>query len=59
MPDRNRELWEKKFERNVSRDNRVRSKLKSLGWKSLVIWECELYDLREAELSSRLRAFLS
>ncbi|MEI9926236.1 MAG: very short patch repair endonuclease [Bradyrhizobium sp.] len=34
-------FWAKKFASNVRRDLRVQSELKSLGWKVVVIWECE------------------
>jgi DNA mismatch endonuclease (patch repair protein) len=37
----NRELWIKKFTKNVDRDQRTSSVLQSLGWRVEVIWECE------------------
>ena len=41
-PESNREYWEKKINRNVERDHTNYSELKNLGWKVLVIWECQL-----------------
>lgn len=35
-------FWKEKFRRNVARDVFVAKQLKRAGWKSLVIWECEL-----------------
>lgn len=37
-------FWEEKFKINIARDNRNQSELGALGWKVLVIWECELSD---------------
>lgn len=41
-PKSNVEFWETKFRRNVERDLRVREQLQQLGWRVLVVWECEL-----------------
>ncbi len=42
MPKSNVEYWTGKIERNVKRDAETRSRLDRLGWKSRVIWECEV-----------------
>lgn len=36
------EFWESKFQKNKERDRIVMNKLKKLGWKIIVIWECEI-----------------
>ncbi len=41
-PSSNVEYWEAKLERNAKRDKENRKQLKNLGWKTIVIWECEL-----------------
>lgn len=41
-PKSNTDFWLGKFDKNVSRDERVRSQLEELGWRVLVVWECEL-----------------
>ncbi len=41
-PKTNAAFWEEKFARNVARDRRNRADLKKLGWRVLVVWECEL-----------------
>jgi DNA mismatch endonuclease (patch repair protein) len=41
MPSSNRTFWETKLEGNAARDLRHRSALRKLGWKVIVIWECE------------------
>ncbi len=41
-PASNKEYWEKKILSNVERDKINIKKLEDLGWKVLIIWECEL-----------------
>lgn len=41
-PSSNIEYWESKLKRNAERDRENRKKLKALGWKTLVVWECEI-----------------
>lgn len=50
-PSTNRRFWEKKFSGNVSRDKRVKDELEQLGWKVLVIWECQLSTEKLDELA--------
>jgi DNA mismatch endonuclease (patch repair protein) len=40
-PKRNRDFWRAKFERNQARDARVQRELRALGYRVLVVWECE------------------
>ena len=37
-------FWTEKFEANVDRDARQEAALRTLGWRGLVIWECETKD---------------
>lgn len=41
-PKSNVDFWEKKFTENVERDRRIILQLENLGWRILVVWECEL-----------------
>lgn len=41
-PKSRTEFWETKFARNVKRDLEVRRELRKLGWKVVVVWECQL-----------------
>jgi DNA mismatch endonuclease, patch repair protein len=52
----NQAYWGPKIARNRERDEQSIAALVALGWKVLVIWECE--TRREAELRGRLRRFL-
>ena len=48
--------WQNKFEDNVVRDKRNETALCDLGWKVMVIWECETKD-HEA-VAARIESFL-
>jgi DNA mismatch endonuclease (patch repair protein) len=41
-PKSNVDFWERKFTENVERDRRTIRELEKLGWRILVVWECEL-----------------
>ncbi len=56
MPASNVDYWTKKIARNLVRDAAVREELERVGWRSLIIWECQIKD-REAVLQA-LRGFL-
>ena len=49
-------FWERKFAGNVVRDRRNETELHELGWRVMVIWECETKD-REA-VAERVVGFL-
>ena len=41
VPKTQSDFWLAKFETNRARDERVRKALEGLGWRVVVIWECE------------------
>ena len=43
-PKNNAEFWATKRLRNVQRDGSVEKQLNVLGWKVLVLWECQIKD---------------
>ena len=51
-PKNNGDFWKKKIDRNVARDSETVSKLKDMGWKVIVIWECKLKQNRDQTLSA-------
>ena len=55
----NPEFWRRKREGNAQRDRRTRRKLHELGWKVLVIWECQTKPAHSGRLLSRISSFLS
>ncbi len=56
-PKTNQDYWISKIHRNQERDRINQSKLRSLDWQILVLWECELKD--QNQLSVRLLTFLA
>jgi len=42
LPITNRDFWRKKFENNHERDESKIAALQEIGWRVLVIWECEI-----------------
>jgi DNA mismatch endonuclease (patch repair protein) len=55
-PGSNAGYWGPKLARNVERDTENMASLNQLGWRTLVIWECELTDT--AALQRRIKNFL-
>lgn len=51
-PKSNEEYWIPKINRNVEKDKINRRLLRKLGWKTIVIWECETKDIKK--LSKKL-----
>ena len=41
-PKSNSEFWQKKFSYNMERDERNYNLLRELGWKVIIVWECEI-----------------
>lgn len=42
MPSTNQEFWESKFQGTMKRDVINKKKLKAMGWRVILVWECEL-----------------
>jgi len=43
-PTTNKSFWNEKLDGNIKRDERFRRTLRRMGWKVLVIWQCETRD---------------
>jgi DNA mismatch endonuclease, patch repair protein len=56
MPRTNRSYWQPKLAGNVTRDRVVGENLRNVGWKVLVIWECEIK--RQDVIAERMSSFL-
>ncbi|CAN5219374.1 very short patch repair endonuclease [soil metagenome] len=57
MPKTNSEYWAQKISGNRERDIRHAHDLAAMGWRSLVLWECEL-NVPAAKLAMRIKKFL-
>ncbi len=42
LPKTNSDFWQSKFLRNIQRDEENYLLLASMGWKVLILWECEI-----------------
>jgi DNA mismatch endonuclease (patch repair protein) len=57
MPKSNTSYWQAKIEGNRQRDARHLAELEEMGWRTLVVWECELKN--EEALIAKTKAFLA
>jgi DNA mismatch endonuclease (patch repair protein) len=55
-PKSNLAFWSAKFLENAARDRRTAAALKRLGWRVVIVWECELRN--PAKLRSRMMRLL-
>ncbi len=56
LPAQNRAFWRSKFRSNVERDRRTVAALRALGWRVLVVWECQIRRGRVLDtLATRIR----
>lgn len=55
-PKSNINFWRAKLDRNAARDAEQLRALKKIGWRVLVVWQCELKN--ERRLAAKLRSFL-
>lgn len=53
-PKSNREFWVKKFSENIERDIKTKSALEALGWRVVVVWECEVNRNDKLNIVSRI-----
>jgi DNA mismatch endonuclease (patch repair protein) len=56
MPKTRRSFWEPKLAGNKAHDAKVQKALRKIGWRSLIVWECQLK--RSAKLKVRIKRFL-
>ncbi|WDI40219.1 very short patch repair endonuclease [Bremerella sp. P1] len=56
LPKSKLDFWEPKLESNARRDTRNQRELRKLGWKVLVIWECQTKDVER--LTEVVRSFM-
>ena len=51
-PKSNTEFWKKKINANIHRDAVKHEQLEALGWRVIIVWECELKKDKEIALSN-------
>lgn len=52
MPATRTQFWSDKFAQNIERDRSNQARLETMGWRSIVVWECEIASGKE--LADRL-----
>ena len=58
IPKTRTDYWKPKLEANRKRDAVSVSALEEMGWKVMIVWECEISPKDPNELLERLVAFL-
>ena len=56
-PDANATFWAHKLDNNIARDIRQQKELKGLGWKTLIIWQCQIRD--HTKLRNKIAHFMN
>lgn len=54
LPETRTQFWEKKINGNVERDKKNVKKLKEIGWKVIVLWQCQLSKRKWQKLKKSL-----
>lgn len=57
QPKSNVEYWSRKIKLNKERDKGNLKKIREIGWRAIVIWECEIKD--HNKLKIKLKNFLN
>jgi DNA mismatch endonuclease (patch repair protein) len=57
-PKSKEEFWNAKFSENVKRDRADLKALVALGWRTKVVWECELTGEKPSIVAAAVKAWL-
>lgn len=57
LPDTRRDFWRTKILKNMERDQRNKKILHNLGWKVIVIWQCEINN--STKIQQRLEQLIT
>lgn len=55
-PQAHYSFWKEKLDKNTERDKMQQGELRKLGWKYLVIWQCQIKNFER--LQKRIKEFL-
>lgn len=58
IPKTRTEWWKAKIDKNIVRDEEVRDKLRSMGWRTMVVWECQLKPKQRENTLSEIALLL-
>lgn len=57
-PENNAEFWKEKIIKNTERDKKNYEQIRRMGWRVIVVWECELKPQRRKETLEKLKTEL-
>ena len=57
-PVNNRKYWKNKIMTNKVRDKLITKYLRSIGWKVIRIWECELTEQKQHQIIGKIDKYL-
>lgn len=57
-PKNNEDFWRIKITSNVTRDSEKREQLENMGWKVIVVWECQLKKAVRIQTLEKLAVML-
>ena len=57
-PKKNADFWNKKLDRTLERDKENKMKLEELGYRVLIIWECETKKKNHSLLKDKIMDFI-
>lgn len=55
IPKTRQDFWSDKFQSNIARDKKNEAQLSELGWRVIIVWECETRELNI--LKDRLKLY--
>ena len=58
MPKSNTAFWQNKIEINKKRDKKRTRQIKSAGWNSVVVWECQIHKMLDKVVSKVKNKFI-
>jgi len=59
LPKTNRKFWASKIAGNMRNDRKIYRKLKVLGWKYLILWQCDIKMSTNNRLKDRIKRLLT
>lgn len=57
-PKSNSDYWAKKLDRTLERDQKNIDLLEKIGWKVIVIWECEIKQKNLEQIKAKIESLL-
>lgn len=57
-PKTRTDFWTNKFQRNIENDRAHKQQLESMGWKVIVLWECELKKDKFEDTMNRIESMI-